>query len=127
MLLVSDGEDNWFTVNYVSFSTGTVPNSTHQLNVNGGYTVVATANCTVQIVAAYRDSSNPWYIGLTDTLYTFDITSGIPQKVETLTQFSSASSNNWNGAAILVRNVTSGANVSFINGSLQVTKSTIPY
>jgi len=126
ILLIADGDDNWFTVNYVSFSTGTVPN-TYRMSVKGTYTMVSDIDCIVQVVPAYKINGYSYYQGLTDTLYTYYLVAGTPTYVFCNTSFNASDSTNWDGAAILVRNVTSGATVDIVNGDLVVTKSIIPY
>jgi hypothetical protein len=123
VLAVADGEDNWFTVNYVSFAAGIIA-TTQQLRVAGTYTMVSDIDCVVQVVAAYKVSGQAYYTALTDTLYTYYLVGETPTRVDAVTLFSSSASTTWDGAAILLRNVTAGATVDVVNAGFPVTKST---
>jgi hypothetical protein len=123
ILLVADGEDNWFTVNYVSFAAGAIA-TTQRMTVPGTYTMVSDFDCIIQVVSAYKVSGQAYYTALTDTLYTYYLTAETPTRVIAATQFSSSGSTAWDGAAVLVRNVTSGATLEIVNGALDVTKAT---
>jgi hypothetical protein len=123
ILAVADGEDNWFTVNYVSFAAGTIA-TTQKMSVTGTYTMVSDIDCIIQVIAAFKVSGEAYYTALTDTLYTYYLTAETPTRVFAETNFSSSGSTSWDGAAMLVRNVTSGATLEIINAGFPVTKST---
>ena len=127
-LTIADGEDNWYTVLYDDFPSGTIgANQTYFMNF--GFTAVSnTANTLVQVVEGIEYDNVGYYEAITDQLHTMTLQANLPQSFAKVFNITTSNRNaNMTSGAVFVRCVTSGANVTFVQGSLASSKGQNPY
>lgn len=124
-LFVDDGEDNWYTILVDNSMAGNLSN-TDTYNLNMGITVVSDSNGTIiQVVEGLEFNNDGYFQFYTDQLHTMTLFANQPQTFVKTKGFASASLSNTTRSAVAIRNMTDGANVTVVQGSLASSK--IPY
>lgn len=125
ILLIDDGDDNWWKILYDDFPAGTLT-SNEQYNIDFGLTLLSDTDATlVQIVAGYTDSSISYYETSTEYMNSQVLYRGLPATF--------GQRRNWfpgnliDGGAVFIRNLTPGSTVYVIAGSLASSKSPKSY
>jgi hypothetical protein len=125
LLLIDDGDDNWYKVIFDSFPAGTMTND-DQYSFSGGLNVVANANCTIQVATGFSDNTIPYFQCETGAMQTVILTANEVRQLG-FDRFYFGASASFDGSAVFVRNITSGARVYIYGGSLASTKSPFAY
>ena len=127
LLGIADGEDNWYTAIFDDFPINTIgANQTYFMNY--GVTLVSdTANSIVQVVPGLEFSNAGFYQAGTDALHTITLQANLPQVYGASFTASGSTAPNLTSSTLLIRCVTSGANVIVVKGSLTSSKGQTPY
>lgn len=127
VIQVADGEDNWYTAIFDDFPANTVAaNQTYFMNY--GITLVSdTANTLVQVAVGTEKDNGGFYQILTDALHTITLQANLPQVYAASFNVSGSGVANLTSSAVFFRNMTGGANVIVVKGSLASSKGQTPY
>jgi hypothetical protein len=128
VLTAGDGEDNWYAIVQDSFPAGALVNNQSYFMDVGFTAVTDTIDTQLQVVQGFKTGNNTYYFSDTNRLHTIDMIYPDTQYSWERTQvevFSNAST--ITGGAVLVRCITSGANVIITSGSIQSLKGQAPF
>jgi hypothetical protein len=125
LLLIDDGDDNWYKVIFDTFPVGTMTND-DQYDFGGGLNVVANVDCTIQVATGFSDSTIPYFQCETGAMQTVDLFANEVRQIG-FSRFYFGASASFDGGAVFVRNITAGARVYIYGGSLTSTKSPFAY
>ena len=126
-ILLADGDDDWYTAIYDDFPAGSI-DSDETYFMNYGLSLVSdTANTVVQVVTGLEYSNVGYYEVLTDALHTITLQANLPQVYTTSFNATGTTVANITSGAVFIRNITSGANLIVIKGSLASSKGQTPY
>lgn len=127
VIQIADGEDNWYTAIFDDFPANTIPsNETYFMNY--GLTMVSdTANTLVQVAVGLEYSNGGFYQVLTDALHTITLQANLPQIYAATYNATGSAVANLTSGAIFVRNMTGGANLTIVKGSLASSRGQTPY
>jgi hypothetical protein len=116
ILVISDGDDNWYSLAENSMNG----NGTYRLTFNVG--VVSNVDAVIQFVPGYSNSVlSPGYYSPTELMYTVNLKANEQQLIDQVWNFSGNQS--YTTDRIFVRNMTANSNVNFVVGSLTTTQS----
>lgn len=124
-LLIDDGDDNWYRVLFDTFPAGSVPIDM-AYNASWGLTMVSDANTTVQLTRGFKFSASYYECGV-DEFDTYTLIANQPQVVGRSFNFSGPTVANMTAAAVFVRNIVAGSNLTIVKGSIASSKAQIPY
>jgi hypothetical protein len=126
-LILEDGDDYWYKIVYDDFTTGTVT-ADQTYFMNTGVTVVSDTDGTiVQFVFGAKFDPSTYHECATDSLDTHILYADLPTVIGRSQNYSGAVNVNLNSAAIFMRVLTAGANVTVVKGSLASSKGWNPY
>jgi hypothetical protein len=125
ILLIDDGDDNWWKIIYDDFTAGTVSDD-EQYNMNWGFTVVTDTDDTlVQVVTGVSYNTISYYQASTEFMDSRVLTAGLPVIFTQFRNFFPGGP--IDSGAIFIRNLTPGTNVYLMQGSLASSKSPKSY
>jgi hypothetical protein len=127
VIQIADGDDNWYTAIFDDFPANTIPsNETYFMNY--GLTMVSdTANTLVQVAIGLERNNAGFYQVLTDALHTITLQANLPEIYAASYNASGSSVANITSSAVFVRNMTGGANLIIVKGSLASSRGQTPY
>jgi hypothetical protein len=125
ILTINDGEDNWYKILFDDFPLGTIP-SNMTYNASWGINMVSDANTTVQLTRGF-DFNVGYYECGTDEFDTIQLVANQPKVIGRSFNVSGAPVVNIVSAAVFLRNIVSGTNVTIVKGSIASSKGQIPY
>lgn len=126
LLLIDDGDDNWWKIVYKDFPAGSVSNSESLIGAFGIVLFSDTDNTLIQIVQGYSTTSETYYAATTEKLTSLTLQEGLPQRVE-FTQSWQGGTALIDSTAVFIRNITPGSAVFVISGTLTCRKQYLPY
>jgi hypothetical protein len=125
VLLIDDGDDNWWKIIFDDFTAGTVSND-EQYNMNWGLTIVSDTDLTlVQVCTGVSFNTIPYYQASTEFMTSQVLYAGLPINITQNRNFFPGGT--IDSGAIFIRNLTPGTNVYLMQGSLASSKSPKSY
>ena len=125
ILTINDGEDHWYKIVYDDFPLGSVP-AGMAYNASWGVTLVSDNDTVVQLTRGFDFNAGYYECG-TDEFDTIQLYANQPRVIGRSFNVSGSTVPNIVSAAVFMRNIVSGTNVTVVKGSIASSRSQIPY
>jgi hypothetical protein len=118
-LALLNGDLNWYVAAYKDASSNVTPG--FYMRVEYLSQIVSDADTVIQMIPFVRTGSNPAniFIADTETMYSYILANGLPQRVELAASYTSSA--NITSGGVVMR-LLSNANVTMVNGSFGISR-----
>lgn len=127
ILLIADGEDDWYMVSNEDFASGTVQ-ANQAFYTNQGLIISSdTVDTIVQIIPGFKIGNNAYYEMDTNDMASVTINDIDIPYLYVRNRVVVRSSSDTTGVATFVRNITSGSTITIASGSIVASKGIAPF